>query len=98
MAADTLPPSPALQTKQAKVELTMLEAAARCAEVARPPVPTAEYCLLTGYCVRWEGEKELPPLLWRLLKYLLSRERYPFHVDELEDELWLNQDRKPKTF
>jgi hypothetical protein len=70
-------------------------------DVGRPPVrpsaPTAEYCLLQGYRVRWQGETELQPLLWRVLEFLLSRGAYPCGVAGLEEAAWPGEGVASKT-
>lgn len=39
----------------------------------RPDIPTAEYCLLPGRRVRWEGDTdELQPRLWDLFSFLVT--------------------------
>jgi hypothetical protein len=54
----------------------------------RPPAPTADYCLLSGFGVRWEEETTLTPMQWRVLQYLLSRGGDPFEIDCLEEAVW----------
>jgi hypothetical protein len=66
-------------------------------EWSRPPQPTADYCLRPGFRVRWEGETDLQPLLWRALEHLLSQQDYPLPVDRLEDALWHGQAITSKT-
>src|SRR5262249_3603069 len=47
----------------------------------RPPRPTAAWCLLAGWRVRWKGEPvRLTAQLHTLLSYLLSRTKYPLSI------------------
>jgi hypothetical protein len=63
----------------------------------RPAAPTAGYCLLHGYRVRWNGETRLRPQLWRMLSFLLGANKYPLEVGMLEDEVWDRDGAKSKT-
>jgi hypothetical protein len=86
--------------KQARADLHALCAAAAADSAPdRPQVPTAAYCLLTGYRVRWNGERDLPPLLWQVLEYLLSREGSSVPVGDLEEgvALWHGKVLASKT-
>jgi hypothetical protein len=54
----------------------------------RPPAPTAAFCLLNGFRVRWNGETTVRRQLWRVLEFLLSRGENPCGVRDLEDAVW----------
>jgi DNA-binding response OmpR family regulator len=63
----------------------------------RPESPTAAYCLLPGFYVRWDGEtRSIQPLLWALLAYLLSPEAVEVEEQTLVDEVW-GHDSKIKS-
>jgi hypothetical protein len=65
----------------------------------RPAHPTAEYCLLKGYKVRWDSARDpidLQPLLHKLLEHLLSRDEYPIRVNSVERPVW-GSEVKSKT-
>jgi hypothetical protein len=82
-------------------DLKAIRDAAADPKATRPPAPTADYCLLPGYRVRWKGKDPLPPALqpqlWHLLKYLLSRKSYPFEVGDLEKAVWEGKQVTKKT-
>jgi hypothetical protein len=79
---------------QARTDLEQLRAWASDPEIIRPPCPTADYCLLSENKVRWKREPiKLPPLLWRILSYLLSRaDCQSFPLRDLEERIWRNMD------
>jgi hypothetical protein len=52
---------------------------------ARPQQPTKEYCLIPPNVVRWEGQVEIEPRLWQLLKLLLVRLALPGTAVSIED-------------
>jgi hypothetical protein len=64
---------------------------------SRPAHPTADYCLMPGFRVRWEGATNLAPQLWHVLDYLLRRDHYPFPVAALQEAVWADTDILPKT-
>jgi hypothetical protein len=71
---------------------------ARDAEEARPPEPTAEYCLLRGYRVRWGGEIDLPPRSWELLECLLRQKLWPVSFDRVMNiKTWRGKNTSDKT-
>jgi hypothetical protein len=64
----------------------------------RPPEPTAEWCLLPAYEVRWEGPPvRVTPRLHELLRFLLGRRHYPIEVIDLEEGVWGQREVNPKT-
>lgn len=65
----------------------------------RPDSPTADWCLLPGRRVRWEGEPvELQKRLWNLLEYLLTHPGYPLQQGVIEDAVWNGEEITSKTF
>jgi hypothetical protein len=75
---------------------TAAESGRKTAE--RPDAPTPEYCLLPGGLrVRWKGETDLQPRLYRLLDYFLRRKDYPVPVGAVEQALWGNDEKASKT-
>jgi hypothetical protein len=78
-------------------ERVILEAVRLLDQDTCPEHPTARYCLLAGYRVRWDGETDLQPQLWRILEYLLSRDDYPFAVGHLEEAIWRGEGVTMKT-
>jgi hypothetical protein len=62
-------------------------ATAAAGERPRPARPTADWCLLPGFRVRWDrAPVNLPPRLWRLLEVILADGSgcIPFTADALE--------------
>jgi hypothetical protein len=70
---------------------------ARAKVTGRPAHPTADWCLLPGFHVRWDGPTQLEPLLWHLLHYLLKCDHYPLSVAALQESVWGGKDILPKT-
>jgi hypothetical protein len=64
---------------------------------SRPAHPTADFCLLTMFRVRWDGTTELEPLLWHLLDNLLRRDHYPVARAALEEAVWAGKGVVSKT-
>jgi hypothetical protein len=66
----------------------------------QPDSPTADWCLLPGRRVCWEGEPiELQKRLWGLLEYLLTHHSYPLQQGEIEGAVWgEEQEITSKTF
>jgi hypothetical protein len=83
--------------RQAQADLKSIRDAAADEKTVRPPAPTADYCLLAGCLVRWEGKAQLPPLLWHVLEHLLLRKGDPFPLSDLEEAVWGPQAVASKT-
>jgi hypothetical protein len=68
-------------------------------EDQRPAKPTRDYCLLPGgRMVRWQGQVEVAPRLYRLLDVLLGVRSFPVQTWVVEDELWPGErERLTKT-
>jgi hypothetical protein len=65
----------------------------------RPSVPTAEWCLLPAWRVRWEGKAiRLTPHLYRLLEYLLKQRRDSLKAVAVQDAVWGKDNVHEKTF
>ncbi|HEX5269698.1 MAG TPA: hypothetical protein VFW33_04380 [Gemmataceae bacterium] len=64
----------------------------------RPPFPTADYCLLFCFGVRWEGETTLQPQQWRILQWLLSQAEFPCLPDGLEDVIQPANGSGPRAY
>jgi hypothetical protein len=77
------------------------EAAGATVSVAdeRPATPTVAYCLLPPNLVRWKNQPvELRRQLWRLLRYLLSRDDYPLPAHAVQFEIWGSNPPTPHHF
>jgi hypothetical protein len=94
-------PTAILRHQQARAEegRCWLEAVLAGTAYARPPLPTAEYCLMRDGRVRWEGEPiELRKQLRRLLEYLLSRDGYPIPARDVQFAIWEDNPPTPRHF